>query len=197
MKQAYELFQEMKPDTALSVFRYLRDEQREVYKATLNSIAKERRLRPVFVQRKPVADQIDWMLKNVRLRGCSEIAAQVLQLWLLKGHSSLLTGFLDGLGIEHDGEGAAEDIPETLDAEKLESTVAGLSKQFDPEIVAIYLHIFQLQQSGGWPELAELIGRSPELQLGAAAPAESPAAEPPPKKKAPAKKAAAGGSEEA
>ncbi len=203
MKQAYELFQDMKPETALSVFRYLRDEQREVYKATVSSIAKERRLRPVFVQRKPVAEQIDWMLKNVKLRGCSEIAAQVLQLWLLKGHTGLLTGFLDGLGIEHDGEGAAEDIPETFDAKKLKSTVAGLLKQFDPEIVAIYLHIFQLQQTGGWPELAELIAGTPELQIGAAAPAapatpapeasaeeEAPAAEAP-KKKASAKKAAA------
>src|SRR5690606_17325111 len=97
MKQAYELFQDMKPQTALSVFRYLRDEQREYYKATLHSIAKERELRPVFVQRKPVAEQIDWMLKNLKLRACSEIDAQVLQLWLVKGHTGLLTRFLDGL----------------------------------------------------------------------------------------------------
>lgn len=175
MKQAYELFQDMKPETALSVFRYLRDEQREVYKATLRSIAKERKLRPVFVQRKPVAEQIDWMLKNLKLRACSEIAAQVLQLWLLKGHTSLLTRFLDGLGIEHDGEGAAEDIPEHLEAKKLESTVAELLKDFDAEVVAIYLHVFQLQQTGGWPELATLIESRPELQLGAAAPTEAPA----------------------
>jgi len=206
MKQAYELFQEMKPETALSVFQYLRDQQREVYKATVSSLATNRKLRPVFIQRKPVSEQIEWMLKNVKLRGSAEVAAQVLQLWLLKGHTALLTAFLDGLGIEHDGEGAAEDIPDELDAKKLKSTVTSLFKAHDPEIVGIYLHIFQLQKSGGWAELAALIEATPELQFGESKPAaaapstEAPAPEPSAgsgeepkpaaKKRAPAKKAA-------
>jgi hypothetical protein len=169
MKQAYELFQDMKPETALSVFQYLRDEQREVYKATINSLAANRKFRPVIIQRKPVSEQIDWILKNVKLRGSGEVAAQVLQLWLLKGHTGLLKGFLDGLGIEHDGEGAAEDIPDDLDAKKLKSTVTGLLKDHDPEVVKIYLHIFQLQRSGGWPEITSLIEATPALQFGAVA----------------------------
>lgn len=166
MKQAYELFQEMKPETALSVFRYLRDEQRDVYKAAVNSLSANRKLRPVFIQRKPVVEQIDWMIKNVKWRGSAEVAAQVLQLWLLKAHTGLLTGFLDGLGIAHDGEGAAEDIPDELDAKKAKSTVADLLKKHDPELVAIYLHIFQLQKTGGWPELASILDSTPELSLG-------------------------------
>ncbi|HRQ90036.1 MAG TPA: hypothetical protein PLA50_14655 [Bacteroidia bacterium] len=197
MKQAYELFQEMKPETALSVFQYLRGEQREVYKAALSSLATNRKLRLVFVQRKPVAEQIDWALKNIKLRGSAEIAAQVLQLWLLKAHTPLLTDFLDGLGIEHDGEGAAEDIPDDLDAKKLKSTVEGLLKKYDAETVRIYLHIFQLQKSQGWSELSTLIESTPALQFGAAADAapatEAPAddAEKPAKKKAAPKKKAA------
>ena len=38
--KAYEMFQEMKPETAVSVFQYLRDEQREVYSASLASLAR-------------------------------------------------------------------------------------------------------------------------------------------------------------
>jgi hypothetical protein len=181
MKLAHELFQDMKPETALSVFQYLRDEQREVYKATINSLAANRKFRPVIIQRKPVTEQIDWILKNVKLRGSGEVAAQVLQ---LKGHTGLLKGFLDGLGIEHDGEGAAEDIPDELDAKKLKSTITGLLKDHDPEIVKIYLHIFQLQRSGGWSEITSLIEVTPALQFGVAA---EPVAEKPAK---PAKKAA-------
>lgn len=188
MKQAHELFQEMKPETALSVFQYLRDEQREVYKATINSLATNRKFRPVIIQRKSVGEQIDWMLKNVKLRGSGEIAAQVLQLWLLKGHTELLKAFLDGLGIEHDGEGAAEDIPDELDAKKLKSTVTGLLKKHDAEVVRIYLHIFQLQRSGGWPELTSLIEGTPELQFGEA---QAPAPEKPAKKAAAEKEEAA------
>lgn len=190
MKPANEIFQDLKPETAVSVFQYLRDEQRDVYKASLASLAANRKLRPVFIQRKPTREQIDWLVKNVKLRGSVEIATQVLQLWLLKAHPDLLTRFLDGLGIEHDGEGAAEDIPDELDAKKLKSTVADLLQNHDPELVRIYLHIFQLQRTGGWEELTALIESTPELRFDAAEPA--PATESPAKtKKAPAKKKAA------
>jgi hypothetical protein len=183
MKQAYEIFQKMKPETAASVFQYLRDEQRDVYKASLGSLASARKLRPVVVQRKSVSEQIDWLVKNVKLRGSGEIATQVLQLWLLKGHQGLLTGFLDGLGIKHDGEGAADDIPDDIDAKKLKKTVTDLLKTHDAELVCIYLHIFQLQREEGWPEITALIEATPELQFPEAAPAASaaapaPAAEP-------------------
>lgn len=198
MKQPYELFQEMKPETALSVFQYLRDEQREVYKATISSLTANRKLRPVFIQRKPVPEQIDWMLKNVKLRGSAEVAAQILQLWLLKAKTEVLTDFLDGLGIEHDGKGAADDLPDELDAKKLKSTVGGMLKKHEPEVVAIYLQIFQTQRPGGWDTLAALISETPQLNFGEAeaAPAAEPEAESGPEegaapaKKAPAKKAA-------
>ena len=177
MKLANEIFQDVKPETAASVFQYLRDEQREVYKASINSLAANRKLRPVFVQRKPTPEQIDWLVKNAKLRGSVEIATQVLQLWLLKAHPALLISFLDGLGIEHDGEGAADDIPDNLDAKKLESTVNDLLKSHDPELVRIYLHIFQLQRAKGWEELTALIEATPELQFGEAAAAPAPAEE--------------------
>jgi len=175
MKLANEIFQDVKPETAAAVFQYLRDEQREVYKASISSLAANRKLRPVFVQRKPTPDQIDWLVKNAKLRGSVEIATQVLQLWLLKAHPALLTGFLDGLGIEHDGEGAADDIPDELDAKKLESTVNDLLKNHDPELVRIYLHIFQLQRPDGWEELTKLIETTPDLQFGDAEAAPAPA----------------------
>ena len=182
MKLANEIFQDVKPETAVAVFQYLRDEQREVYKASISSLAANRKLRPVFVQRRPTPEQIDWLVKNVKLRGSVEIATQVLQLWLLKAHPALHTSFLYGLGIEHDGEGAADDIPDNLDAKKLKSTVNDLLKNHDPELVRIYLHIFQLQRANGWEELTQLIESTPELQFGdavvAPAPAEEKAAKP-------------------
>ncbi len=169
MKPAYKLFQQMKPETALAIVQYLRDEQREVYKATIRSIATNRKLRPIIIQRKPASDQIDWILKNVRMRGSAEVATQMLQLWLLKAHTSLLNRFLDGLGVEHDETGAAEDLPDTLDPEKLEKTVKELLGDTDPEVVRIYLHIFQGQKSGGWSALTDLIEKTPELQFAAEA----------------------------
>ncbi|MEM7700102.1 MAG: hypothetical protein AAF236_17035 [Verrucomicrobiota bacterium] len=173
--KASELFQEMSPATASSIFQYLRDEQREVYSASLSSLAQNRKLRPVFIQRKPASQQIDWLVKNAKLRGSNEIGEHVLQLWLMKGHQEMLTAFLDGVGIEHDGEGAAEDLPDKLDPKKLKKTVDSLLTKHDPEVVAIYLQIFQAQKPEGWEALDELIAATPQLQLGAPPEDEAPA----------------------
>lgn len=181
--KAYEIFQQMNPETALGAFQFLRDEQREVYTASLSTLAANRKLRPVFIQRKPAPQQVEWLAKNVKLRGSEEIAEHVLQLWLMKAHTDLLVAFLDGVGIEHDGEGSAEELPDDLDAKKLKSTVTKLLDKHDPEIVRIYMHVFQMQRPEGWEELSDLIASTPELQFdGGEAPAEkpSPKAEPAP-----------------
>lgn len=166
--KAFQIFQELADEPGKGIFQFLRDEQREVYTASLSSLAQNRNLRPVFVQRKPVPQQIDWMLRNIRLKGSDEIAGHVLQLWLMNAHQEVLVTFLDGVGIEHDGEGAAEDLPDKLPPKKLKSTVEGLLEKHDPEVVRIYLRIFQLQKEGGWPELDKLIAATPQLQFGAA-----------------------------
>lgn len=163
--KANEIFAEMKDDTATSVFQFLREEERQVYSAALSGLAANRKLRPVFVQKKPVPQQIEWLVKNVRLKGSSEVAENVLQLWLLKGNSEMLIGFLDGLGIEHDGKGAAEDIPDSIEKKKLEKTVKDLMSKYDSELVKIYLHTFQRQRADGWKEISELIDATPELQF--------------------------------
>lgn len=198
--KAYEIFQEMKPETAVSVFQFLRDEQRDVYSASLATLAGNRKLRPVFIQRKPGDQQVEWMAKNIKLKGSNEIAEHVIQLWLMKGHQSLLISFLDGVGIEHDGEGAAEDMPDTLNAKKLKTTVEKLLKDHDSEIVRVYLHVFQLQRQDGWPELNKLIEETSELQFGEpeSAPEAEKAAPAEPKKKeaAPAKEEEATAEEE-
>lgn len=164
--KAFEIFQKISPETTRSVFQFLRDEQREVYVASLSSLASNRKLRPVFIQRKPAAEQIEWLAKNVKLRGSAEIADQVMQLWLMKAHQDVLVQFLDGIGIEHDGEGAAEDLPEELNAKKVKSTIDKLLKEHNPEVVKIYLNVFQLQRSNGWDVISEIIATTPALQFG-------------------------------
>jgi len=181
--KANEIFQKMAPETAVAIFRYLRDEQREAYTTALASLAANRKLRPVFVQRKPAPAQIEWLVKQSQLRTSTDIAEHVLQLWLMKAHQSLLKEFLDAMKIPHDGEGAAEDLPESLDKKKLAAAAKSLLAAHDPEVVRIYLNVFQSQRPGGWDELAELIAKTPELSFesdaeapAAAVPAAQPAA---------------------
>jgi len=164
--KANEIFSNMKDETAESIFQYLRAEERQVYSAALSGLATNRKLRPIFVQKKAVPDQMAWLVKNVRLKGSAEVAENVLQLWLLKGNSEMLVMFLDGIGVEHDGEGSADEIPESIDAKKLKKTTDSMLKKFGPELVRVYLQMFQMQRAGGWDEITELIVETPELQFG-------------------------------
>ena len=171
--KAYQIFQSISPDLAQSIFQTLRDDHRDVYKSILISLAQEKRLRPVFVQRKPVEQQIKWMGDTCKLRACNSVTEHLLQIWLLKSQPEMLKAFLDDLGVEHDDEGTAEDLPDELDAKKLKKAAEGLLKSHPAETVALYLHVFQLQQPGGWPELNELLEKDERLALGEQAKASS------------------------
>lgn len=161
--KAHELFRGMSATFAESLLQYFRDEEREVYRSAVASLAAERRLRPVFVQRKPAADQIAWMRKTLQLRTCDEIAEQLLQVWLLKARQPMLKQFLDDLGIEHDEDGSVENLPETLDADALAKAVDHLLSAYPAEDVLVYLHMFQGQTEDGWPALATVLAEDPRL----------------------------------
>lgn len=178
--KAYQIFQAISPGLGRGIFQHLRDEEKDIYKSVLASLAQEKRLRPVFVQRKPVAQQIDWMLGTCKLRTSDSIAEHLLQLWLLKAKKDLLIQFLEHLGIEHDEDGTVEDLPKELDADKLKSAVDELLKTHPAEAVTVYLHMFQLQQTDGWPELTALLESDGRLTVGepAAAPEAKPEPEP-------------------
>ncbi len=147
----------MSDELASSVFTYLRAEQREVYTAALVSMTARRNLRPVFIQKKSGDQQVAWMVKQAKMRGSEEIGEHVLQLWLMKGHTDMLIDFLDSLDIAHDGEGAADDIPDEFEAEKLKETVAMLESKYGAELTRVYLQVFQLQRSTPWPEIEAAI----------------------------------------
>lgn len=177
--KAYEIIQQLNPDFATAIMRYFREEQRDIYKTTVATLAGQKKLRPVYVQKKPVPAQIDWILKTLKQRTSDTVAEHLLQVWLLKTQKDMLITFVGGLGIEHDEEGGVEDLPETIDKGKLEEAVNALLQAHPRPLVALYLRVFQLQQPGGWPEIEEALGSDERLDLGASAEmeAEQPATE--------------------
>ena len=124
--RGFELFKAMSPATAGALINWFREEERDVYRGVLQQLAQLRRLRPVFITRKSSAEQVAWMHKTLSIRSAADLADQLLQIWLLKGRTDMLKGFLEDLGIEHEDDGSVEDLPETLDAEKLGTAVDSL-----------------------------------------------------------------------
>ena len=162
----YEMFQQMSPALAVELVAFFYETDRNVYKTTISTLATQRKLRPVFVTKKSRDQQFQWVVKALQTRRSDEIAQHLLQAWLMKAKSDLLIAFLEQLEIEHDGTGAVDKLPETLNADKLKLGIDTLLDKYSAEEVTLYLNMFQIQEEEGWPELAEALENDDRLQLG-------------------------------
>ncbi len=145
---------------------WFRDNDRNVYKTAVATLASERKLRPVFIQKKSLPEQYAWIHKTLQLRACDPIGEQILQSYLMAAQQSMLGMFCDGMGIPHDGKGSVVgDLPKGLDKERLDAAVEKLVDVFDPKIFTLYLHCFNMQVAGGYPTLTEKIESDDRLTL--------------------------------
>ncbi|MFM7182255.1 MAG: hypothetical protein ACKO2G_12425 [Verrucomicrobiales bacterium] len=164
--QSHELFQKMGDSKAREILMYFRENERNVYKTAIGTLAEPKKLRPIFVLQKSVPDQVSWMLKELTHKRGEGVAEQLLQVWLLQARQAMLIQFLDGLGIAHDGKGAVDDLPDELDREKFPPTIDSLLATFEPTEVAIYLHVFNEQTPNGWAEISQTLESDARLALG-------------------------------
>ena len=164
--KSHELFTAVDPAVVTEILDWFRANDRNVYKSAVSTLAGNRKLRPVFVQKKSLPEQYAWIHKTLQIKSCDPIGEQILQAYLMAGQQSMLGMFCDGLGIPHDGKGSVVgDLPKALDKERLDETVDKLVDVFDPKIFTVYLHCFNMQVSGGYPALNEKIESDPRLKL--------------------------------
>jgi hypothetical protein len=164
--KAYEVYQNVDPSLVSEMFLWLRENDRQLYKSAIASLTAARKLRPVFVEKKSVTEQIAWLHKTLKLRTSDTIGEHLFQAYFMKGQKDLLIAFCDGMGIEHDGEGSVEGtLPETLDDEKLKATIDSLLESNDSKLVALYLYIFNLQTADGWENLSKILADDERLGL--------------------------------
>jgi hypothetical protein len=169
MPKPYEVFAALPPAVAEQLFSYVHEREKPLYKATIDTLAKQRKLRPIFLERKPRAERHAWMKDALGRKLNEAVAAHLLQLWLVGAHARLLCDFLDGLGIAHDDNGTIETLPPPPAREALLKAIDPLFEKHDPAVVVAYLHAFQALDENGWPTLAELLAGDPRLQLRAPA----------------------------
>ena len=164
--KAHQIYQTIDPAVIEDMFRWMRTEERNLYKTTLSSLGQARKLRLVFLQKKSVDDQIAFMHKILKLKTQDLVGEHLLQVWFMKGHQDLLRTFCDRMEIEHDGNGqVVGDLPETLDDTKLASTIDRLLEMFDPKVVALYFQVFNLQTATGWDNLTKILEEDDRLKL--------------------------------
>ena len=142
------------------------ENEKPLYKNLIENLAKQRKLRPVFVERKPRVERFAWIKDALGRKQNESVAANLLQIWLVQRHSPMLCDFLDSLGIKHDDNGTVDQMPPQPEKAALEAAVIALLEKYEPPIVAVYLHAFQALDETGWPLLNEIIAAEPRLHLG-------------------------------
>ncbi len=164
--KAHEIYTAADPALVTQMLDWFRANDRNVYKSAVATLAGNRKLRPVFIEKKSLADQYAWIAKTLKINACDTIGEHLLQAYLMAGQQSLLAMFCDGMGIPHDGKGSVVgDLPKKLDAERLATTIERLIGLFDPKLLTLYLHCFNMQIPGGWEELSGKLAADERLVL--------------------------------
>lgn len=166
MLTAHEIFGFMSPALSAEIVAQTHEADKPLYRGVLAGIAEAKKVRPVFLERKPRADQHKEMVDMLTKPRLDALAVNVLQNWLLKHQTAMLADFLDALGIKHE-KGAVEDLPDTMGDEKLKPAVEKLLAKFPKENVAVYLRAFNDLNQAKWTNLGEMLDKDSRLQLGA------------------------------
>lgn len=165
MMKCYEIFGRCSPELVNEIFSHLLEHEKAVYKAAIHNLAAQRKLRPVFVERKPKLERHLWLQQALSRKPADEFAAQLLQIWLLGAERDMICRFLDSIGVPHDGKGLVENLPAEPSKEVLERAIGELLEKHRHEVVAVYLNAFQVMDEKGWETLATLLESDPRLAL--------------------------------
>lgn len=166
MFSAYELFGFMPAGLSTEILEKTFSTNKELYRATLGAVAEARRVRPTFLERKPRIDRHKDMIDMLSRPRMNVAAASLIRGWLMNNEKSMLVDFLEALGIEHK-DGAVDNLPETVEDEKLKSAVESLLTKHPKEKVTVYLHAFDEMNEVQWGNLKGVLESDTRLQLGA------------------------------
>src|SRR6266705_2350001 len=116
-------------------------------------IAQEKKFRPKTV----LALDTDRKARHLASIGAlpGTLAGRALIVYHLADHRSMMSAFLDALGIAHDN-GLIKEEHVTPDPAKIAPAVSRLSEQFDPDDVKLYLNTLLCQDPEAWAPLRHL-----------------------------------------
>lgn len=163
--KAYYIYQKADEQTIANILDWMRNEERAVYRAAVRELAALKKIRPQYVQQKPLAEQYAWLHKNLQWIPSVEIGDHLLQVWLIRKHRNMLVDFLNDLDIAHNGHGIVDVLPDTLDDEKLAKAVNRLFEKYSPGVASVYLQMFQLQRDKGWDNLSKVLAEDPRVTV--------------------------------
>src|SRR5260370_30400685 len=91
---SYEIFGRCSSQLANEIFVYLQEKEKPVYRAVIQNLANQRKLRPVFIERKPKPERHTWLQQALARKPADDLAMQALQIWLLGAQQPLIVDVL-------------------------------------------------------------------------------------------------------
>ena len=155
----------MSPDLAAEILAFAFESDKPLYRTTLQAVAEARKVRLIFLERQPRAQRHTAMLATLTRPSLELITGNLIRTWLLKKHNGMLVDFLNALGVKHN-EGVVDDLPATMEDEKLKAGVDALTAKYPPEAIAVYLNAFNDMNEANWPNLKTMLESDKRLQLG-------------------------------
>jgi len=168
MLSSHELFGFMSPAMANEILGFTFDSDKPTYKSILHGVADARKVRPVFLERQPRVQRHAMMISMLARPGLEAVSSNLIRTWLVKKERTMLVDFLNALAIPNN-EGVVDDLPKTVEDEKLRAAIDTLLAKYRPEAVAVYLHAFNDMNEAHWANLKTMLEGDVRLQLGAPA----------------------------
>ena len=162
---ANELFSRLSAGESGDLFSWFHEQDRSGYRSCLGMLASRRKLRPVFVERKPRDERHAWMKEALARPANADLAAEILQAWILGPNAKMVFDFLEELKIPHDGKGIIENLPPEPPATEVNQAVENLFKNHPSAVVMVYLNLFASMDISDWPTLKTLVSTDPRLCL--------------------------------
>jgi hypothetical protein len=158
-----EIMAALGPRQACELIDGLRERNRPACRTAAGLLATRKKLRPAFLDKKPLPERHAWMAAEMTRKSNADIASEVLQNWLFACHQSMLRDFLDRLNIPHDGEGLIESLPPQPAPGALRDAVDFLVDAHPAWAVMVYLNLFCAMDIATWPDLEEIVATHPAL----------------------------------
>jgi hypothetical protein len=165
MLTSHELFGFMSPALAVRIIEFAHEDNKELYRTVLATVAQARNLRPAFFERSPRASRHAAMAATLARPRLEMLAANLLRDWLMKQRTPMLADFMEALGVPHK-DGAVDDLPATVEEPVLQGAVEKILAKYPAEEVAVYLNAFYTMNDVRWPNLEAILKTNPRLQFG-------------------------------
>ncbi len=165
MLTSHELFGFMSPALANDILAFTFESDKPTYRAIINGVAEARKVRPVFLERQPRTQRHALVIATLARPNLEPVASNLIRTWLVKKERTMLVDFLNALAIPNN-EGVVDDLPKTVEDEKLKAAIETLLAKYRHEAVAVYLNAFNDMNEAHWANLKTLLEADPRLQLG-------------------------------